>query len=86
MFTTVVYRLVLTVFGKSVPDTLTSPTNPPSPWGIPVKKGSPLTGRGHDLSPLLGFVEDVGVGPEGAQPLVSQLRLLRPSSNLKLPQ
>ncbi len=48
------------------------------------QEGSPLTGSGHDLSPLLGVVEDVGVAPEG--PLIPQLRLLRPSSNLELPQ
>ncbi len=44
-----------------------------SPWGIPIKKGSPLTGRGHDLSPLLRFVKDVGVAPEGAQLIASGL-------------
>ncbi len=31
------------------------------------QEGSPLTGSGHDLSPLLGVVEAVGVAPEGAQ-------------------
>ncbi len=28
--------------------------------------GSPLTGRGHDLSTLLRVLEAVGVAPEGA--------------------
>ncbi len=28
---------------------------------------SPLIGSGHDLLPLLGVVEAVGVAPEGAQ-------------------
>ncbi len=30
------------------------------------QEGSPLTGGGHDLSPLLGVVEAVDVAPEGA--------------------
>ncbi len=37
------------------------------------QKGSPLTGRGHDLSPLLGVVEAVGVDPEVAQLMASGL-------------
>ncbi len=44
-----------------------------SPWGIAVKEGSPLTDGGHDLSPLLGVVEAVGVAPEGAQLIASGL-------------
>ncbi len=37
------------------------------------QEGSPLTGRGHDLSPLLGVVEAVGVAPEGAHLIASGL-------------
>ncbi len=37
------------------------------------QEGSPITGSGHDLSPLLGVVEDVGVAPEGAQLIASGL-------------
>ncbi len=37
------------------------------------QEGSPLTGRGHDLSPLFGVVEAVGVAPEGAQLMASGL-------------
>ncbi len=37
------------------------------------QKGSPLTGRGHDLSPLLGVVEAVGVDPEVAHLIASGL-------------
>ncbi len=37
------------------------------------QEGSPLTGSGHDLSPLLGFVEAVGEAPEGAQLIASGL-------------
>ncbi len=41
--------------------------------GDSLKERSPLTGRGHDLSPLLGVVEAVGVAPEGAQLITSGL-------------
>ncbi len=44
-----------------------------SPWGIPVREGSPLTGSGHDLSPPLGVVETMGVAPKGAQLIASGL-------------
>ncbi len=37
------------------------------------QEGSPLTGSGHDLSPLLGVVEAVGVVPEGVQLIASGL-------------
>ncbi len=37
------------------------------------QEGSPLTGRGHDLSPPLGVVEAVGATPEGAQLITSGL-------------
>ncbi len=37
------------------------------------QEGSPLTGSGHDLSPLVGAVEAVGVAPEGAQLIGSGL-------------
>ncbi len=42
------------------------------------QEGSPFTGRGHDLSPLLGVVEAVGVEAEAASVLSS--------SNLELLQ
>ncbi len=35
------------------------------------QEGSPLTGSGHDLSPLLGVLEAVGVAPEWAQLIAS---------------
>ncbi len=41
--------------------------------GDSYQEGSPFTGRGHDLSPLLGVVEAVGVAPEGAQLIASGL-------------
>ncbi len=41
--------------------------------GYSRQEGSPLTGNGHDLSPLLGVVEAVGVAPEGAQLIASGL-------------
>ncbi len=37
------------------------------------QEGSPLTGSGHDLSPLLGVGDAVGVAPEGAQLIASGL-------------
>ncbi len=37
------------------------------------QEGYLLTGRGHDLSPLLRVVEAVGVAPEGAQLIASGL-------------
>ncbi len=37
------------------------------------QEGSPFTGRGHVLSPLLGVVEAVGVAPEGSQLIASGL-------------
>ncbi len=39
----------------------------------PHQEGSPLTGSGHDLSPLLGVAEAMGVAPEGAQLIASGL-------------
>ncbi len=52
------------------------------------QKGSPLTGRGQDLSPQLGVVEAVGVVPKGAQLIASDLptEVAETSSNLELPQ
>ncbi len=41
--------------------------------GDSCQEGSPLTGRGHDLSPLLGVVKAVGVAPEGSQLIASGL-------------
>ncbi len=37
------------------------------------QEGSPLTSSRHDLLPLLGVVEAVGVAPEGAQLIASGL-------------
>ncbi len=37
------------------------------------QEGYPLTGGGHDLSPLLGVVKAVGMAPEGAQLIASGL-------------
>ncbi len=41
--------------------------------GVSRQEGSPLTGGGHDLSPLPGVVEAVDVAPEGAQLIASGL-------------
>ncbi len=41
--------------------------------GDSCQEGSPLNGRVHDLSPLLGFVETVGVAPEVTQLIASGL-------------
>ncbi len=39
------------------------------------QEGSPLTSSGHDLSPLLGVMEALGVAPEGAQLIASGLSI-----------
>ncbi len=48
-----------------------------SPWRLSMgdsrQEGSPLNGRVHDLSPLLGVVEAVVVDPEGTQLIASGL-------------
>ncbi len=56
--------------------------------GDPRQEGSPLTGTGHDLSPLLGVVEAVGVAPEGTQLIASGLstEVAETILNLELPQ
>ncbi len=41
--------------------------------GDSLQEGSPLTGSRHDLSPLLGVEEAVGVAPEGAWLIASGL-------------
>ncbi len=59
-----------------------------SPWGIPIRRNLLLQAEGMIFHPSSGVVEAVGVAPEGAQLIASglSLRLLRPSSNLELPQ
>ncbi len=41
--------------------------------GDSCQEGSPLTGGGHDLSPLLRVVKAVGVAPEGSLLIASGL-------------
>ncbi len=45
-----------------------------NPWGISIRmEYPPLTGEDHDLSPLVGVVDAVGVAPEGEQLIATGL-------------